>query len=36
MPIQKTNKESKAMLIGVEKISKLHTKQLVEFFLENK
>ena len=31
--MQKTNKELKAMLIGVEKISKLNKKQLVELIL---
>ena len=33
--MQKTNKELKAMLIGVEKISKLNKKQLVELILAN-
>ena len=31
--MQKTNRELKAMLIGVEKISKLNKKQLVELIL---
>ena len=31
--MQKTNKELKAMLIGVEKISKLNKEQLVELVL---
>ena len=31
--MQKTNKELKAMLVGVEKISKLNKKQLVELIL---
>ena len=33
--MQKTNKELKAMLTGVEKISKLNKKQLVELALVN-
>ena len=33
--MQKTNKELKAMLVGVEKISKLNKKQLVELALVN-
>ncbi len=33
--MQKTNKELKAMLTGVEKISKLNKKQLVELVLVN-
>ena len=33
--MQKTNKELKAMLNGVEKISKLNKKQLVELILVN-
>ena len=32
--MQKTNKELKAMLLGVEKISKLNKKQLVDLVLE--
>ena len=32
--MQKTNKELKAMLVGVEKISKLNKKQLVDLVLE--
>ena len=31
--MQKTNKELKAMLVGVEKVSKLNKKQLVELVL---
>ena len=31
--MQKTNKELKAMLVGVEKISKLNKKQLVDLVL---
>ena len=31
--MQKTNRELKAMLVGVEKISKLNKKQLVELIL---
>ena len=31
--IQKTNRELKAMLVGVEKISKLNKKQLVDLIL---
>ena len=31
--MQKTNKELKAMLVGVEKISKLNKKQLVDLIL---
>ena len=31
--MKKTNKELKSMLIGVEKISKLNKKQLVELIL---
>ncbi len=31
--MQKTNRELKAMLVGVEKISKLNKKQLVELVL---
>ena len=33
--MQKTNKELKAMLIGVEKISKLNKEQLVDLILVN-
>ena len=33
--MQKTNKELKAILVGVEKISKLNKKQLVELILVN-
>ena len=33
--MQKTNRELKAMLVGVEKISKLNKKQLVELVLVN-
>ena len=33
--MQKTNKELKAMLIGVEKISKLNKEQLVDLVLLN-
>ena len=36
MLMKKTNKELKTMLIGVEKISKLNKKQLVDLVLENK
>ncbi len=32
--MQKTNKELKAMLVGVEKISKLNKKQLVDLILK--
>ena len=32
--MEKTNKELKAMLVGVEKISKLNKKQLVDLVLE--
>ena len=32
--MQKTNKELKTMLVGVEKISKLNKKQLVDLVLE--
>tara|TARA_B100001250_G_C19240849_1_gene546435 strand:- start:85 stop:198 length:114 start_codon:yes stop_codon:yes gene_type:complete len=32
--MQKTNKELKAMLVGVEKISKLNKSQLVDLVLE--
>ena len=31
--MQKTNRESKVMLVGVEKISKLNKKQLVDLIL---
>ena len=33
--MQKTNKELKAMLVGVEKISKLNKEQLVDLVLQN-
>jgi uncharacterized protein YdeI (YjbR/CyaY-like superfamily) len=33
--MQKTNRELKAMLVGVEKISKLNKKQLVDLILVN-
>ena len=33
--MQKTNRELKAMLVGVEKISKLNKKQLVDLVLLN-
>ncbi len=32
--LQKTNRELKAMLVGVEKISKLNKKQLVDLVIE--
>ena len=32
--MQKTNRELKAMLVGVEKISKLNKKQLVDLVIE--
>jgi len=34
--MQKTNRELKAMLVGVEKISKLNKSQLVDLVLEKK
>ncbi len=33
--MQKTNSELRAMLVGVDKISKLNKKQLVDLVLEN-
>ena len=33
--MQKTNRELKAMLVGVEKISKLNKEQLVDLVLQN-